>query len=132
LSPYLAVKSSEQALEFYERAFGFQKRFAMARPDGRLGHVEMTWQEALLMFGPESPEFPCQVPASSGTSSPLSLYVYCDDVDTLFARATAAGAEAVRPPEDQFWGDRMCQLRDPDGYLWCFATHKGANGAAGH
>jgi uncharacterized glyoxalase superfamily protein PhnB len=24
-----------------------------------------------------------------------------------------------------FWGDRMVRLRDPDGYLWSFATKVG-------
>ena len=58
-------------------------------------------------------------------ASPVGLYVYCDDVDALFARATAAGAQAKVPPQDTFWGDRMCQLVDPDGHTWNFATHVG-------
>jgi uncharacterized glyoxalase superfamily protein PhnB len=51
------------------------------------------------------------------------LYVYCDDVDKFFARATAAGAKVVAPPTDMFWGDRMCRISDPDGYEWSFATN---------
>ena len=31
--------------------------------------------------------------------SPVGLYVYCDDVDALYARATAAKAKADGPPQ---------------------------------
>src|SRR5262249_37081822 len=127
LSPYLTVKDSDAAIDFYQRAFGFNKRFAMPGPNGHTGHVEMVWQDALIMFGPEADweKAGCQVrcPATSGVPSPVSLYVYCDDVDKLFARATAAGAKAVSPPTDMFWGDRMCTLTDPDGHTWNFATN---------
>jgi PhnB protein len=27
------------------------------------------------------------------------------------------------PPQDMFWGDRMCNLLDPDGHSWSFATN---------
>jgi uncharacterized glyoxalase superfamily protein PhnB len=125
LSPYLTVKDSDAALDFYQRAFGFEKKFSFPMPNGKTGHVEMTYHDALIMFGPESgdPTGQCKTPATLGVSSPVGLYVYCDDVDALFARATAAGARADFPPQDMFWGDRMCKLTDPDGHVWNFATN---------
>jgi uncharacterized glyoxalase superfamily protein PhnB len=120
----LTVKDSSAALDFYQRAFGFEKKLAMPMPDGRLGHVEMTYRDASIMFGPEAVGGgDCRSPASSGVKSPVGLYVYCDDVDALFARATAAGAKAEMPPTTQFYGDRTCQLIDPDGHIWWFATY---------
>jgi uncharacterized glyoxalase superfamily protein PhnB len=124
LSPYLTVKDSDAGIDFYVRAFGFRKQTAMPGPDGRTAHAEMRWQDALIMFGPEHTcKDGTRAPASSGTLSPVTLYVYCDDVDALFERARAAGAMVVDPPGDMFWGDRVCKLRDPDGYVWCFATN---------
>jgi uncharacterized glyoxalase superfamily protein PhnB len=126
LTPYLAVKSPEAALEFYQRAFGFEKKNAMPGPDGRIQHASMVWNDAWIMFGPECTvgERQAKAPATTGVFPPVSLYVYCNDVDALFARATAAGAEVLQPPQDMFWGDRMCHLRDPDGHVWCFATYR--------
>jgi PhnB protein len=49
--------------------------------------------------------------------------IYTDDVDAAFERAISAGATAERPPEDQFWGDRMGSLVDPFGHSWSLATH---------
>jgi PhnB protein len=125
LTPYLTVRDADAALEFYQRAFGFEKRFSMKGPDGRTAHVEITWREAVIMFGLEGDRDGCKVkaPVTSGVTPPIGLYVYCDDVDALYARATAAGAASVSAPQDMFWGDRMCRLRDPDGHDWSFATN---------
>jgi uncharacterized glyoxalase superfamily protein PhnB len=121
LSPYLTVKDSDAALDFYHRAFGFEKRCAFPGPDGRTGHVEMVWQD-VLMFGPEG-TCESKAPTTTGVESPVQLYAYCDDVDGFYARATAAGARSVLPPQDMFWGDRMCKVLDPDGHVWNFATN---------
>src|SRR5690242_3857533 len=94
LSPYLTVKDAERALDFYQKAFGFEKRMSMPGPDGKTGHVEMVWRDAVIMFGPEctSGGWESKAPATSGAPSPVTLYVYCENVDGLFERATAAGA----------------------------------------
>jgi uncharacterized glyoxalase superfamily protein PhnB len=101
-------------------------RNAFPGPDGKLGHAEMAWQDAVIMFGPEGQNGgECKAPATTGAPVSFNLYAYGADVDGLFARATAAGATSLMPPQDMFWGDRMCQVADPDGYRWNFATHVG-------
>jgi uncharacterized glyoxalase superfamily protein PhnB len=125
--PYLVMKDADAALDFYQKAFGFEKRMAHPGPDGKTMHAEMTWHDSMIMFGavPESKakEWPCRPPVVQGVASPITLYVYCDDVDALFTRAVAAGAKAIKPPQDMWYGDRVCQLEDPDGYWWHFATN---------
>jgi PhnB protein len=125
LIPYLVVKDADAAIAFYQKAFGFETKMVLPMKDGKTGHVEMVWKDTMIMFGPvcESSEWPHKPPVMSKVSSPISLYVYCDDVDALFARAVAAGAKAIQPLRDQFYGDRNCVLEDPDGYWWNFATN---------
>jgi uncharacterized glyoxalase superfamily protein PhnB len=48
--------------------------------------------------------------------------LYVQDVDALYARAVDAGAEALMPPENQFWGDRYSMIRDPFGHRWSIAS----------
>jgi PhnB protein len=123
LIPCLTVKDADAAVAFYEKAFGFEKHFSMPGPEGRTIHAEVGWRDTAVMIGPECSEHPCKSPATSGIRPPNSLYVYCDDVDALFKRATAAGATVESPPKDMFWGDRSCTLIDLDGYVWSFATN---------
>ena len=54
---------------------------AQARHDDTIG------ADAVVEILTEAAGGNCRSPASSGVKSPVSLYVYCDDVDALFARA---------------------------------------------
>ena len=62
-------------------------------------------------------------PKSLG-GSPVSIFLYLEDVDKVFQQAVSAGAHADQTPTDQFWGDRYGKLTDPFGHTWSLATHK--------
>ena len=47
--------------------------------------------------------------------------VYSENVDTLFKRATDAGATIKMPLGDMFWGDRLGTVLDPWGNEWTLA-----------
>jgi len=90
LTPYLTVRDPEAMLEFYQRAFGFKRGNTMPGPEGKIGHAEMTHQgETIIMFGPEGAMGgTCKSPATSGVEVPVTLYVYCPDVDALYSAAS--------------------------------------------
>jgi uncharacterized glyoxalase superfamily protein PhnB len=71
-------------------------------------------------------KFPTMGAKSAQTlgDSPVTIHIYVEDVDRLFKQAQAAGAKAVTPVMDMFWGDRCAQLTDPFGHKWSMATHK--------
>jgi len=94
-------------------------------PDGKIQHAEMMHQgETVIMFGPEGAMGgTCKSPVTSGVEVPVTLYVYCPDVDALSQQAKQAGAVVVSEPQDMFWGDRMTQLKDSESYVWNFAMH---------
>jgi PhnB protein len=122
ITPYLAVSDPKKALEFYEKAFGFQKRFAMEGKDGQIVHAEMQHREGVIMMGPEMEDY-AKSPKALGHRPSIGLYIYVDDVDALYRRAIGAGAKTFREPQDQFYGDRNCTVVDHDGYMWTFGTH---------
>ena len=45
------------------------------------------------------------------------------DVDDVAKRAEAAGSKIIRPPQDEFYGDRSGTIEDPFGHVWTIATH---------
>jgi PhnB protein len=94
----------------------------MAQPDGRIGHAEIKIGDSPIMLADEFPEMGFRSPQSLG-GSPVSLYLYVDDVDALAKQAEAAGAKVVRPVKDQFYGDRSGSFEDPFGHQWHLATH---------
>jgi PhnB protein len=56
---------------------------------------------------------------------PAFLYVYVENADDTFARAVAAGAQAVERPADMPYGDRRATVRDAWGNVWQIATYRG-------
>jgi hypothetical protein len=57
------------------------------------------------------------------SGGPVTLHVYVEDVDAVFARALAAGARELPPVADQFYGDRSGMFVDPFGHQWNVASH---------
>jgi predicted enzyme related to lactoylglutathione lyase len=48
----------------------------------------------------------------------LPMMVYrTDDIDGLFEKLRASGAEVLQEPMDQGWGPRDCAFRDPSGNM---------------
>jgi len=122
LSPHLSVKGAAAALDFYKKAFGAKERMRIPGPNGSLGHAEIDINGAVIMLADEFPGGGAAAPTTlNGTSFSLMLYV--KDVDAAFARALAAGATQIFPPDDKFYGDRCGVLKDPYGHIWCLSTH---------
>jgi uncharacterized glyoxalase superfamily protein PhnB len=46
-----------------------------------------------------------------------------ENVDELWNRAVAAGAEVTMPLTNQFWGARYGQVLDPFGFTWALFSH---------
>jgi uncharacterized glyoxalase superfamily protein PhnB len=46
-----------------------------------------------------------------------ALTLATDDLDTLFGKLEASGAEVLQEPTDQPYGVRDCAFRDPSGNL---------------
>jgi PhnB protein len=121
-TPYLIVAGAADAIEFYKRAFGAVELFRMAKPDGKVGHAEIRIGDSVIMLADEHPDMGYRSPSSLG-GSPVSIMLYMEDVDGVFARALEAGARAQRGVADQFYGDRNGILEDPFGHVWTIATH---------
>jgi PhnB protein len=125
-TPYLTIRGTDKAIEFYKKAFGAEEMFRMPGSDGKgVMHAEIRIGDSVIMMGEEMPGMPnaCVSP-STLKGSTMGVMLYVQDVDAAFKRATDAGATAVMPPQDMFWGDRYGKLMDPFGHHWSVATHK--------
>ncbi|MBW7850779.1 MAG: VOC family protein [Rhodospirillales bacterium] len=123
VTPYLVIRNAAAAIDFYAKAFGATEAFRMAdETTGKVHHAELRIGDSAVMLTDEWPEMGARGPDSLG-GSPVSLYLYVEDVDALAAQAVAAGARELRPVQDQFYGDRTGSFADPFGHLWHIASH---------
>jgi PhnB protein len=124
-TPYLIVDGAADAIEFYKQAFGGTEIMRMQKPDGKIAHAEIKIGDSPIMLADEAPDMGYRGPQALG-GSPVSIHLYVEDADALFDQAITAGAEAVNPVQDQFYGDRLGTLADPFGHIWHLATAKEA------
>lgn len=123
-TPYLNVKGAADAIEFYKRAFGATEVGRLSMPDGTIGHAEIEIGDSKIMLAEENAEWGNVGPQTLG-GSPVTLCLYVDDVDAVFAKAKQEGAQVTGDMEvkDQFYGDRSGTLTDPFGHKWTIMTH---------
>jgi PhnB protein len=108
-------------MEFYTQAFGARELLCMKGPDGLVGHAEMQIGDSHIMMADESPQMDAYGVKHYG-GSPISLMLYTEDCDAMYAKALTAGAKSLREPADQPYGIRMSGVRDPFGYKWWIGT----------
>jgi PhnB protein len=121
VTPYLCCRDAARALDFYERAFGARTSNRYVTPEGVVGHADLEVAGARFMLSDEWPDEQVWSPAKYG-GTPVAIHLVVPDVDSLAARAVAAGARLERPIADQPHGERMGVLRDPFGHRWFLVT----------
>ena len=120
--PYLVVNGAADAIQFYGKVLGTKERMRMGGPDGKVGHAELELGDSVIMLADEFPESGARGPKTVG-GSPVTISLYLADVDGVHKKAIAEGATELRPPTDQFYGDRTSQFEDPWGHRWSVGTH---------
>lgn len=114
----LYVPDVAAAMAFYEQAFGLGRRFLT--DEGQYG--ELTTGETTLAFSRHdlaATLIPGGYTPLEGLRPPAGFEVglVTEDVPGAFARAVAAGAAAVKAPEQKPWGQLVGYVRDLNGTL---------------
>ena len=122
VTPYLFIDGASAAIDFYCSVLGARERMRMPGPDGTVFHAELELGDSMIMLGDQNTDMDVRGPRAIG-GTPMMLHVYVEDADSVFEQAIGAGARALRPVENQFYGDRSGQFEDPFGHHWNVATH---------
>jgi uncharacterized glyoxalase superfamily protein PhnB len=121
ITPHLTVNGAAKYIDFLKNAFGATEGHRAPGPGGKLMHAAVTIGDSILMFADDFPELGCP-PIAQG-NWPIVLNLYVPDADQAFDRAVKAGCTVTMPLDNQFWGDRYGQVRDPFGFTWAISTH---------
>ena len=122
ITPNITVRDAAKAIDFYKKAFGAEEVMRMPAPGGKVMHAEMKLGNSHFMLADEMPEMGNKGPKSLG-GTPISFYIYVENVDNAWKRALSAGGKETMPLADMFWGDRTGRLEDPFGHAWVLAQH---------
>jgi len=121
--PMLVCLDAGSQIDFCKRAFGAVEMGRRLSQDGTVLHATLTIGEALVMVHGEHESLASRAPQPDG-GSPVVIYIYVEDADTVIERAVAAGARVLIPAANQFWGDRVGRIIDPSWHVWNVATRK--------
>jgi PhnB protein len=118
VTPGLTIDGAAEAIEVYKKAFGAVESGGRALdPSGKkVWHAELRIGDSIVFLNDSMPEM-------GGPPTTSSLYLYVENVDAAWKRATDAGLKIMMPLADQFWGDRMGTLTDRWGNRWSLSTH---------
>jgi uncharacterized glyoxalase superfamily protein PhnB len=122
--PVLKYEDAHAAIDFLERAFGFERHAVYEGDKGGVAHAELRLGDEYVMVG-STTEGEERFNQGAGR---YSLYVVVDDPDAHHARASEAGATMERELSDQDYGSREYSVRDPEGNLWSFGTYRPSAG----
>jgi len=122
VTPSIFVAGAAKAIEFYKNALGAEEVSRFPGPDGKIMLAEIRVGDSPIMLADEMPEQGGKGPKSYG-GTPVSFFIYLENVDAAWKRAINAGGKEVMPLDDQFWGDRGGCFEDPFGHKWWLAQH---------
>ncbi len=119
--PYLYYEDAGAAIDFMEKAFGFEIESAFRNgDDGQVLHAQVQTGSGLLFVGPGMEAFGTRaVPDPERVSA--MIYVFVHDVDAHYLRAKGAGAVIREELHEHFGGNRQYTASDPGGHRWSFA-----------
>lgn len=121
VTSHLIMRDAAAAMEWYADVFGATEELRLSAPDDVVAHGELRIGDSLVMVAEENEEWGNIGPATLGGSG-VRLSLYVPDVDEVFQRAVAAGAEVEVPVTDLFYGDRTGRIRDPFGHTWVISS----------
>lgn len=114
VTPYLLVKGVPQLIEFLEKAFDAKVIHKSTTPEGSINHAQVQIGDSMVMMGEATDQW---------KPMPGMLYLYVENVDTLYQRGLQAGGTSVQEVADAPYGDRVGGVQDPTGNQWWIATH---------
>jgi len=114
VTPYFHPRDAAKMIDFLKQAFEAEEVARYAGPDGTIVHAAVRIGDSLIEMGePRGPYQPM----------PSAIYLYVEDVDTLYERAVRAGGISMQKPADQPYGDRTAWVKDAFENIWFVATH---------
>lgn len=120
-TPSIAYKDPRAALDWLERAFGFEITGVFTDSSGKIVHSEMSHGDGVIMVGAEWAGWAVSPASANGVNTQRVHVRLQSGIDEHCERAKQAGANVVMGPGDAFYGDRTYVALDLEGHRWTFS-----------
>lgn len=116
----ITVNDVDESIAFYTEALGLEVQNDVSSGKHRWVTLGSDAQPGLgiVLSEPHAGRSPADGDALQEllTKGVLPMLVFrSDDLDAIFEKVRASGAEVLQEPIDQPWGPRDCAFRDPSG-----------------
>jgi PhnB protein len=109
---YFHPIGAQRFIDFVTSAFDGKELMRHAEGD-MIMHAKVQIGDSVIELG--EARYPTQ-------PLPTAIYLYVNDVDTLYEQALKAGGTSMLPPTDQAFGDRNAWVKDPFDNVWYIAA----------
>jgi PhnB protein len=109
---YFHPIGAQRFIDFVSDAFGGKELMRHAEGD-MIMHAKVQIGDSVIELG--EARYPTQ-------SMPTAIYLYVNDVDTMYEQALKAGGTSMLAPTDQSYGDRNAWIKDPFDNVWYIAA----------
>ena len=94
--PYIITENARGFLDFTKAVFGATEQLVVqGNGDRDIMHCEIRIFDAVIMFADKPENF---------DTRPCGMFIYVDDVDSLYGKAIAHGAKSLMTPMRQDYG----------------------------
>jgi len=117
ITPFFAVRDAKKYIRFLKTAFDAEEIETHTDVEGKIMNAQLKIGDSFVMIG--------EVQSNTEDSKLLKsmIYMYVEDVDSVYKKAVMADGKSIMEPMDQFYGDRNAAVEDPAGNQWWIATH---------
>ena len=119
--PIVSYEDADAAIDWLKRAFGAEEVAVHRGDDGRVEHMELSFDGGIVMGGSKGAG---ELSGQADQGHPVWLYLVVSEPDAHHERAVAAGADVVIPLRDEDYGSRGYSALDPEGNVWSFGTYR--------
>lgn len=116
VTPYFIVTNADRLIDFVVHCFDARIIDIARKDNGQVRHAEIRIGDSIIEVSEANLKYP---PVQS------AIHLYVNNVDEVYVRCLAAGADSIEEPQDRSYGERGAGVRDSHGNQWYIATCTG-------
>ena len=125
--PSMQYRDAHKAIDWLERAFGFERQAVYEGPGGTIAHAQLVFGNGMVMLSSaqETSDWGRMMtePSRIEGKNTSTLVLIVTDATAVYGRAKLAGAEIVQELAEMPYGGMAFGCKDLEGYLWSIGEY---------